>query len=80
MQREPEQWFWALEAMTGENPVPRESAGLVSEMAQAWIERGQVTGPDNGMIASNAVNDREPPPHELCHTGLQLHRPGYDKY
>ena len=44
MQREPDQWFWALEAMTGENPVPRESAGLVSEMAQAWIERGKSRG------------------------------------
>jgi hypothetical protein len=40
LQREPDQWFWALEAITGENPVPPESAGKVRLMAQAWIEWG----------------------------------------
>jgi len=41
---EPNQWFWALEAITGENPVPAESAGNVREMARAWIEWGQSSG------------------------------------
>jgi hypothetical protein len=27
LQREPDQWFWALEAITRENPVPAEAAG-----------------------------------------------------
>jgi hypothetical protein len=44
LQREPDQWFWALEAITGENPVPRDSAGAVREMAQAWIEWGKSRG------------------------------------
>jgi hypothetical protein len=40
MRREPDQWFWALEAITDENPVPPEAAGQVRLMAQAWIEWG----------------------------------------
>ncbi len=35
LRREPDQWFWALEAITEENPVPPEAAGKVREMARA---------------------------------------------
>src|SRR5215831_3971237 len=38
LQREPNQWFWALEAITEENPVPPDAAGNVRQMAQAWVE------------------------------------------
>lgn len=38
LQHEPDQWFWALEAITEQNPVPSEAAGRVSQMAQAWID------------------------------------------
>src|SRR5262245_52898411 len=41
MQREPDHWFWALEAITEENPVPAEAAGNVRRMAEAWIEWGK---------------------------------------
>ena|SRR5436190_20245515 len=41
LQREPDQWFWALESITEENPVPSENAGKVRLMAQAWIEWGK---------------------------------------
>ena len=41
LRREPDQWFWALEAITEENPVPAEAAGKVRLMAQAWIEWGK---------------------------------------
>ncbi len=44
LQREPGQWFWALEAITGENPVPAELAGLVRAKATAWIEWGRHEG------------------------------------
>jgi hypothetical protein len=44
LQREPDQWFWALEAITDENPVPPEAAGKVRQMAQAWIEWGRRHG------------------------------------
>ena len=44
LQREPDQWFWALEAITEENPVPAEAAGKVRLMADAWIEWGRQHG------------------------------------
>jgi hypothetical protein len=42
--REPDQWFWALEAITEENPVSPQAAGKVSLMAQAWIDWGKSQG------------------------------------
>src|SRR5262249_19704688 len=44
LQREPDQWFWALEAITEADPVPREAAGRVRLMAQAWLEWGKQQG------------------------------------
>jgi hypothetical protein len=42
--REPGQWFWALEAITGENPVPPAAAGKVRLMAEAWLAWGKQRG------------------------------------
>jgi hypothetical protein len=36
-QRDPEHWFWALAAITGEDPVPPEDRGNVRRMADAWL-------------------------------------------
>lgn len=44
LQREPNQWFWALEAITEANPVPPEDAGKVRAAAQAWIDWGKQHG------------------------------------
>jgi hypothetical protein len=44
LQREPRQWFWALEAITEADPVPAEAAGNVRLMAQAWIDWGKREG------------------------------------
>ena len=44
LQREPDHWFWALEAITQENPVPQEARGKVRQMAQAWIAWGKQQG------------------------------------
>ena len=44
LQREPDQWFWALEAITEEDPVPPEAAGKVRLMAQAWVDWGRHRG------------------------------------
>lgn len=44
MRREPDQWFWALEAITEENPVAAEALGKVRVMTQAWIEWGHKQG------------------------------------
>jgi len=42
--REPDQWFWALEAITEENPVPAEAVGHVVQSAGAWVEWGRTRG------------------------------------
>jgi hypothetical protein len=44
LKREPDQWFWALEAITEANPVPQESLGNVRQMALAWIDWGRQHG------------------------------------
>lgn len=41
---EPHHWFWALAAITGENPVPKQSRGKIVEMAKAWLEWGRQSG------------------------------------
>jgi hypothetical protein len=40
LRSEPNQWFWALTAITDENPVEPTSAGDVTRMAQAWLDWG----------------------------------------
>src|SRR4051794_25734731 len=44
LRREPDQWFWALEAITEQDPVPPEALGRVRSMAQAWVEWGTREG------------------------------------
>ena len=44
LRREPDHWFWALEAITLENPVPPEANGNVDAMARAWIDWGRQRG------------------------------------
>ena len=40
----PSHWFWALAAISGENPVPLESQGSVPLMTKAWLEWGRSKG------------------------------------
>jgi hypothetical protein len=40
LRREPDQWFWALEAITEEDPVPADAAGYVRRSADAWVAWG----------------------------------------
>lgn len=44
LRSDPDQWFWALEAITEENPVPAETAGHVRRSAEAWVEWGVARG------------------------------------
>lgn len=44
LERETDHWFWALEAISGENPVSDEQAGNVDVMAQAWLAWGRQRG------------------------------------
>jgi hypothetical protein len=47
LRREPDHWFWALEAITEQDPVPPEAKGQVRQMARAWIRWGE----EQGLIA-----------------------------
>ena len=38
LQKEPDHWFWALHAITGENPVSKNAAGDLKAMTSAWLE------------------------------------------
>lgn len=40
----PAHWFWALAAVTGENPVRAEDAGDVPRMAETWLAWGRERG------------------------------------
>jgi hypothetical protein len=44
LERTPDHWFWALKAITGEDPVPAASRGNVGEMARLWVEWGRRQG------------------------------------
>lgn len=33
-------WFWALQSLTGENPVPEQDQGRPGKMAEAWLQWG----------------------------------------
>lgn len=44
MQARPDHWFWALKAISGENPVKEEHRGDFEKMTQDWIEWGKQKG------------------------------------
>jgi len=44
LQRELDHWFWALTAITGEDPVLPESRGRVTDMANQWLKWGREHG------------------------------------
>lgn len=44
LQVAPEHWFWALSAITRENPVLTEDAGDIERMADAWIQWAKQKG------------------------------------
>ena len=37
-------WFWALTAITGANPITEDIAGDVERMAEAWLQWGRAKG------------------------------------
>ena len=44
LEKEPDHWFWALEAITGENPVTENDAGDMEASSNAWVQWGQQKG------------------------------------
>jgi hypothetical protein len=64
MRREPDQWFWALEAITEENPVPAEALGKVRAIwryrALSWAKTrtSNITCPTMSPAASMVMSSR----------------------
>lgn len=44
LRSEPNWLFWALQSITGEDPVPESSRGNLDGMAEAWLEWGRKNG------------------------------------
>jgi hypothetical protein len=44
LQREPDQWFWALQSITGEQPAKPDIEGDICALADAWIAWGKGNG------------------------------------
>lgn len=44
LERAPNHWFWALRAITGQDPVKAEDRGRVKKMAEAWIAWARSNG------------------------------------
>jgi hypothetical protein len=44
LERKPEHWFWALRAITAEDPVPAEHRGDIERMARDWLQWGTRKG------------------------------------
>lgn len=44
LMKKPDHWYWALEMITGENPVEESHKGRIDLMASDWIKWGQANG------------------------------------
>jgi hypothetical protein len=44
LQDEPSEWFWALRALTGEDPTTEKTAGNREKLAEAWLNWGKKNG------------------------------------
>lgn len=44
MHKQPSHWDWALKAITGTDPVPREAWGDLEKIASAWLKWGKENG------------------------------------
>ena len=49
MRNKPDHWFWALSALTDDDPVPPGKRGQFKEMIKAWLEWGKQ---NDGIIRS----------------------------
>jgi hypothetical protein len=44
LEHEPDYWFWALQAITGQDPVDPSDRGDLRKMAAAWLAWGRHQG------------------------------------
>jgi hypothetical protein len=54
LQRRPDHWFWALNAITREDPTDPEDAGDVRKMTEKWLKWGR----QRGYLTDDAVGRR----------------------
>ena len=62
LEHEPDHWFAALRALTGENPVPRAARGRLLPMAQRWLDWAE----KHGYTRDLAANFSESQPGNGC--------------
>ena len=43
---DPDHWFWALQSITGQNPVTEKARGDMREMARTWLDWAYMAGYD----------------------------------
>ena len=51
LQRSPGHWFWALNAITRDDPIDSKDAGNVRKMTEAWLKWGE----ERGYVSDNVV-------------------------
>ena len=44
LKKQPYHWFWALQSITGENPIQPDDQGRLAQMTEAWLEWGRQHG------------------------------------
>lgn len=44
MRRNQSDWFWALQAITGHDPIPEEKRGRILEMIECWVAWAKSNG------------------------------------
>lgn len=44
LEKGPDHWFWALQSITGENPVSPEKIGNIRAMTTSWLDWGHSRG------------------------------------
>lgn len=44
LEKELDHWFWALKAISGEDPVSPQNRGKMREMTDAWLNWGREKG------------------------------------
>lgn len=60
LQDEPVEWFWALRALTGEDPTTPEQAGKRDEMAKAWLNWGKENNYVKWLLSSEDFVNNQP--------------------
>ncbi len=57
----PDDWFWALTAITGDNPITEDIAGNMDAMTEAWLKWGMSRGYRNGSSQPTNINSPSSP-------------------